>query len=191
MESKFFSFIKPYLHFIDDGHMFRKPFSWLYTIIAGLNLLIPIFVFVQAVQNDVFDMKGKFIVVFILVWIVIAFAGWISFQLWWDRKDAVLASSVEGDEFAATPVFSHFIQTLGEWAGTWIGIVGTSFAIIATIFLGDEGSYLSSSIGLDFMEANVLSIILMPIYGFLLLVGSRFIAESFRALTSIANNTKK
>jgi hypothetical protein len=41
------------------------------------------------------------------------------------------------------------------------------------------------------MEVGFLSIILMPIYGFLIIVATRFLAEQFRALVSIANNTKK
>ena len=91
----------------------------------------------------------------------------------------------------ATPVFSHFIQTIGEWLGTWIGIVGFSVALLTTLILGDEGYYLSSQLGLGFMKTGVLFIILMPVYGFLIIVATRFLAEQFRALSSIANNTRK
>lgn len=191
MENKFFTFIKPYLSFIDNGNLFRKPFSWLYILMAIINLILPIYIFIQAVDNNIFDSPTKFIFTFIILWIIIAFASWISFQLWWDRRTKVKNISVEGDEFVATPVFSHFIQTFGEWLGTWIGIVGFTFALLATIILGDEGYYLSQQLGLGFMNTGFLFIILMPIYGFLIIVMTRFIAEQFRALTSIANNTRK
>lgn len=92
----------------------------------------------------------KLILAFILIWIIVAGLGWISFQLWWDRKDKVSTSSDEKDQFVATPVFSHFIQTMGEWLCVWIGIGGC-----------------------------------------LILVFTRFLAEQFRALASIANNTRK
>jgi hypothetical protein len=41
------------------------------------------------------------------------------------------------------------------------------------------------------MKTGFLFIILMPIYGFLIIVATRFLAEQFRALSSIANNTRK
>ena len=191
MDNKFFTFIKPYLSFIDNGHLFRKPFSWLYIILAVLNLILPIYLLYQAISNKIFDASAKYVVVFLLIWIIIAFVSWISFQLWWDRKSKVISTSIESDEFVATPVFSHFIQTLGEWLGTWIGIVGFSFALLSTIILGGEGNNLSSQLGIDFLGTGFLSIFLMPIYGFLIIVVARFLAEQFRAFASIANNTKK
>lgn len=153
---------------------------------------MPIYIFVEAVNEGVFDGPGKLIVVFILIWLIMAFAGWISFQLWWDRRTKILTTSKQDDDFVATPVFSHFIQTFGEWAGTWIGIVGFGFALISTIFLGERGGAgLSNQIGVGVLESGILAIILMPIYGFLIIVVTRFLAEQFRALASIANNTKK
>ena len=191
MDNKFLTFIKPYLSFIDNGHLFRKPFSWLYAILAIINLILPLYVFYMTVDNRIFDSPAKFVIVFLLVWIIIAFASWVSFQLWWDRKSKITNTSIEGDEFVATHVFSHLIQTIGEWLGSWIGIVGFGTALLTTIILGDEGYYLLRSIGAGFLKTGWLSIVLMPIYGFLIIVATRFLAEQFRALASIANNTKK
>ena len=185
MDNKFFTFIKPYLSFIDDGHLYRKPFSWLYTILAAINLILPLIVFVTAINNGIFDMPIKFFFVFFLVWIMIAFAGWVSFQLWWDRKSKITNTSIEGDEFVATPVFSHLIQTFGEWLGTWFSIVGFGTALIATIFLGSGAEHFLSGMGLGMLQAGWLSIILMPLFGFLIIVVTRFLAESFKALSSI------
>lgn len=190
MNSKFFTFIRPYLLFIDNGNFFRKPFSWLYILLASANLILPIYILYKAIDNKIFDTPAKFVIVFILLWLIIAFASWISFQIWWDRKSKVLITSVAGDEFLATPVFSHFVQTLGEWFGTWVGIVGSLSALLATIILGDDANYLSYLIGLNFLEASYLFVVLMIIYGFLIIVVTRFLAEQFRALSVIANNTR-
>lgn len=191
MEDKFFTFIRPYLSFIDNGHLYRKPFSWLYTLLAILNLIFPLYIFYKAAKNDIFSAPEKLLIVFLLVWIIIAFASWISFQLWWDRKSKVITTSSHGDEFVATPVFSHLIQTIGEWLGTWLGIVGFSVALLTTILLGDEGYYITRLLELDFIGTGLTFIILMPIYGFLIIISTRFLAEQFRALSSIANNTRK
>lgn len=138
-----------------------------------------------------FETPAKFIIVFILIWLIIAFASWVSFQLWWDRKSKVIETSNEGDEFLATSVFSHFIQTLGEWIGTWVGIVGSLSALLATIILGDQDYYLSTLIGIGFLKTGYTSIVLLIVYGFLIIVITRFLAEQFRALAVIANNIKK
>lgn len=190
MNNKFFTFIKPYLSFIDNGHFYRKPFMWLYALLAIVNLIVPFFVLIQGIDNGIFEYGfGKIVFVFLLLWVIITFVSWISFQLWWDRKEKVSTISVEGDEFTATPVFSHFFQTFGEWLGTWIGIVGFSVALCTTLILGDDANYFD--IGIPFLETGFLFVILMPIYGFLIVVGARFLAEQFRALSSIANNTKR
>lgn len=192
MKNKFFTFISPYLNFIDRGDMFRKPFSWLYALLAIINLLVPFITLFWAIEKNIFEYgDSKVLITFFFVWIIIAFASWVSFQLWWDRRIKVTQTTIEGDEFIATPVFSHYIQTLGEWIGTWVGIVGTAISLSFTIIMGDVGNYLLQDFDIPFFEAGIASIILMPIYGFLIIVFGRFLAETFRALSSIANNTKK
>lgn len=191
MQSKFFTFIAPYLAFIDSGKFFRRPFSWLYAIMAIINLVLPFYVLYHAINSGIFRTQVRFVLVFILVWFAVALACWIGFQIWWDRKSKLSFTSVTGDDFITTPVFSHFIQTMGEWLGTWIAVVGFIFSLLATIFLGREGYLLSRQMGLGFFNIGLLSIILMPVYGYLIIIVSRFFAEQFRALVSIANNTSK
>jgi len=188
------TFIAPYLSFIDKGHMFRKPFSWLYALIAIINLLLPLFIILYLIGEGILYAEYKIKITILLVWAIIAFAGWLSFQLWWDRKTKITFSSYENAEFVATPVFSHLIQTLGEWIGTWIGIVGFGYALLTTIILGEEVRYLGSQFVsrgfLKFLGFGWTNVILMPVYGFLLIVLTRFLAEQIKALSAIANNTK-
>lgn len=191
MDNKFTTFIKPYLSFIDSGKLFKQPFSWLYTLLAIINLLLPLYILYEAINNKVFSIGADFTIVFILMWLIIAFVSWVSFQLWWDRKSKVLNTSTEEDEFIATPVFSHFIQTIGEWLGTWVAIVGFVTALLTTLFLGQDAYYLLRSVGVSFLKSGWSFVVLMPIYGFLIIVVTRFLAEQFKALTSIANNVKK
>ncbi|MCT4616408.1 MAG: hypothetical protein N4A49_16255 [Marinifilaceae bacterium] len=188
MNSKFFTFIKPYLSFIDNGQIFHKPFSWLYKLIAILNLIMPLYFLILAIDNGIFDSPAKLLTVFILVWILITFAGWISFQLWWDRRLKV--KKMEENEETGTYVFSNLIQTFGEWLGTWIGIVGTGAALLMTIILGDDAYTLAHQLGLGILKSGWISIVLMPVYGLLIILVTKFLSEQFRAITSIANNSK-
>lgn len=195
MENKFLTFISPYISYIDKGHLFRKPFSWLYAIIAIINLLLPLFILYQLIDNRIFSAEFKITITALLAWAIIAFAGWVSFQLWWDRKKKITFSSDDNAEFVATPAFSHLIQTLGEWIGTWVGLVGFGFAILTTIILGEEGRYLGYQLGIPivgkYLGSGWTYVFLMPIYGFLIIVLTRFLAEQIKALSAIANNTKQ
>lgn len=45
--------------------------------------------------------------------------------------------------------------------------------------------------GAFFGSGALINIVLYPIYGFMIIVVARVMAETFRALAAIANNTKK
>ena len=191
MENKFYSFIKPYLNVIDNGHFFRKPIRWLYATIAIINLLIPLYFFYLAVKNGVFEAEGKVILAFIIIWVIIIAVSWISFQLWWNRRLSVEETSMPGDEFVAIPIISHLIQTIGEWIGTWVGVVGFLVSLIITLFLGSNSDYFLYQLGINFIGTGAASIVSMPVAGFFILVIFRFIGEQFKAFAVIANNTRK
>lgn len=103
MENKFFTFLDPILGLIDDGAFFRKPFRWLYTLLAALNLLVPIGVLVAAIDNHVFNAGCKFVVAFIVLFLIICGLSWFGFQIWWNRRDKVNASSQDGDDSSPSP----------------------------------------------------------------------------------------
>lgn len=192
MNNKFFTFLDPVLEFIDNGSFFRKPFRWLYAILAGLNLLIPIGVLAAAVNNNVFDFEAKFIIAFLLLFLIVCVLSWFGFQIWWNRRDKVDISSKKDDEFVAIPVFSHFLQTGGEWLGMFVGVGGFCLSLVAIIFLGAYAPMLGESLGIgSLIGGGFGACLLFPIYGFLIVVATRVLAELYRALTSIANNTRK
>jgi hypothetical protein len=186
--NKFFAFIKPALSYIDNGSLYKKPFSWLYYALAVANLLLPLVILAVAIDNNIFSSGSKVIFTFILIWLIATFASWVGFQIWWNRSAKVIETSSAGSEFTATPVLSHFIQTIGEWLGSWIAIVGFGSSLFTWIFLG-YGGY--GGYGLWFFSLGAKGIILCPIGGFLTIVVFRCIAEGCRALASIADNTKK
>jgi hypothetical protein len=181
----FFGFSKPYLDFIGKG----KIYNLVYIVMAVINLLLPFVIIFLAVDSGIFRNGAKFTVAFIFSWLVIVFACWVGFQLWWDRRAKI--TNLENSEFVATPIFSDLFQTFGEWVGTMIGIIGAGVGLIASIFLGNGANYLFSSIGLGFMRFGVSVIIVGPIIGFFIIIISRFFAEQLRILAALANNTKE
>ncbi|MFM7078407.1 MAG: hypothetical protein ACKOYC_01300 [Bacteroidota bacterium] len=183
--------LRSFLDYIDSGLFFRQPFSWLYALIAVVNLLFPLIVLFKAYDIGIFDEPNKVLGVFIFMWVILSFAAWFSFQLWWDRKLKVVQASTDGDGFIATPVFSHFVQTFGEWLGCYVGFVGFLAALTGYFFLGNDARFILNQMDADFLAQSFLSILLIPIYGFMIVVFARVIAESLGALSAIANNTRK
>lgn len=189
-DNKFFTMIRPYLNYIDAGKLYKQPFKILYMIIAVLMLIMPFVMLYRMIDGHVFSMTAGLAIAAILIWIVFAAAGWFSFQLWWNRADDVQQTSHEGDEFVATPVISHLIQTTGEWFGSYLAGVGFLMTLISWLLGGGDGmNYLMYSIAGT--PGSPLDIIRFPIIGFLIIVFSRWIAEMIRALVAIANNTKR
>lgn len=188
MNNKYLDFYKPFLEYIDSGKFFSAPFSWLYAAFAGFNLLVPLIVLYIAIDNHLFSSGGSFFFAFLIMWIVIAIASWLGCQIWWNRRQATQAN--QDAEFVATPVFAHFIQTSGEWCGSWIAIVGAGAGIVTGIFLRDGG--ISNMLPIPFLSSGgFVSVLVMPIVGFLIIVSSRVSAELVRALVAIAINTNQ
>ena len=127
--------------------------------------------------------EGKAIFAFILIFIILCGGAWGSYLLWMNRKNKLKEVIQEDNEFIAIPVVSHLTQTVGEWLGLYIGVVGTLCSLIIALLAANELQYV--------MPVSTGIFFLMPIYGFLIVVFARLLAELYRALAVIANNTKK
>jgi hypothetical protein len=182
----FFVFSKPYLDLISKG----KIFGLVYIVMAFINLIIPFAVIFTTVDSGIFSWAPPANIIFaiILVWLVVMFASWIGFQIWWNRRVNVV--NISSSEFVATTSFSEILQTLGEWLGTLLGILGAGVGLIALIFLGEEANYLFRLIGLSFMSYGAAVIIIGPVVGFFIIVLFRFLAEQLRLFATLVNNTK-
>ena len=181
----FFTFSRPYLEFIDKGRLF----GLVYTVMAALNLLLPFAILYLVIDSGLLKLGGKFVAAFILTWLVAAFAFWVGFQLWCDRRKKATAPAPS--EFSATVAFSEILQTFGEWLGTIIGIIGAGGGLIATIFLGNNAGGLLRMMGMNFLNYGIMTVIVAPVTGFFIVVSSRFFAEQLRILAALANNTKE
>jgi len=181
-----FSFINPYFEYISKG----KLFGLVYIVMAIVNLLLPFIILYQIIDSGFFKFAdAKYIFAFIFMWIVIVAACWIGALLWWERRKKV--TSVVASEFIATPIFSDIFQTFGEWMGTMIAIIGAGGGLFASIFLGKDVNSLFNAIGMGFMQYGILTVIMGPVIGFIIIIVFRFLAEQLRIFAALANNTKE
>jgi len=184
-ENPLFNFLKPYFNFLDKG----KLLSFIYYLMAVVNLLLPFVVFFNVISSGIFRMGFNYILAFITSWAVIVVACLIGFLLWWERRKKI--ATVEDSQFVATMAFSEILQTFGEWLGTFIGIVGVGIGLFATIFLGNESDTLFNLIGLDFLQFGIATVAIGPVTGFFIIIFTRFLAEQIRLIVSLVGNTKE
>jgi hypothetical protein len=184
-EKPFFTFSRPYLDIIDKG----KLFGFIYIVMAVINLVLPFVIIYNVIDTDFFKYGAKYIFAIIFSWIVIVFACWIGFQMWWERKNKI--KTIEISEFIATVIFSEILQTFGEWLGTMIGIIGFGVGLFASIFLGNDINYLLKIFGLGFMRFGIVLVLIGPVIGFFIIIVFRFLAEQLRLFAALVNNTKE
>ena len=185
-KSPFFTFSKPYLDFLGK----EKIFNFVYIVMAVVNLILPFVIMYMVIDSGLLRYGGaKYVVAFIFAWLVILFACWIGFQLWWNRRTKI--ANLATSEFFVTAIFSEILQTSGEWVGTLIGIIGAGVGLVATITLGRDANDLFYAIGMRFMGIGAMVIFIGPVIGFFIIIFSRFIAEQLRLFAALTNNTKE
>ena len=185
-QSKFFRFAEGFINTMGNNDFFKKPLRWLYILFAVLNILVPVYMLFKLISND---MLNRFGIGGVMIWLVLAFAGWMGFQLWWNRKDKLDAYYQKGDDFFAIPLFSHYIQTMGEWLGITIAILGAGASLATWIFFSGERGRFDMDFPLPMQQFGIAGIIISPIVGFIIVLAARVVAELYRAFAAIANNT--
>lgn len=143
------------------------------------------------------DNRFKSVIGLIVFCLLSVCVGIINYLIFWNRKSKLDLIHKEKDEFLAIPVFAHFIQTIGESIGTYIGIMGFFTVLIALLFKVCFGVFgLKSLFVIDISnlahnyETGIPYLIIPLISGFLTIMMFRVVSEGIKSLAIIANNTK-
>ena len=185
-ENKFFSLFRPYLDFIGKG----KLFSLVYFAMAVINLALPFYIMYLIIDYGFFGLGAKYVFAIIFAWLIICFACWIGFQLWWNRRKKV--EVISKTEFVAIPLVSDILQTYGEWLGTLIAVIGVGAGLVTFIFLGNESTYFLSLISFGFFNySGFMNMVWGIVYGLCTIIVFRVFAELLRVVAALCNNTKE
>jgi len=157
--------ISPFLNFLDNNVLFRKPVSCLAAIIS---LLIPVSVLIMFVQFGIFksnDVGLVFACIFILA--VLIFAGFFGALIWWYRRIV----RDEGPDWYKN--IRRFIQTAGEWLGTFTAISVFGIVIVLMIFMSENYEAITGLIPFPVPSLNIAAAIAGPIGGFLIIIATK------------------
>jgi len=169
--SKGQGFVKPYLRFIDTSVLFNKPISCLFAIIS---LLLPIYVLSVFIQYNFFSSEViKLIIGCVLIVIILGFAGFLGASIWWVRR----ITRDEGPSWYNN--FRRFVQTLGEWLGTFTAISVFGIVLILTILLADKYYMIIGAFPFKIPEINIVMAFLGPICGFIIIVVTKILLFLF------------
>jgi hypothetical protein len=188
-DNKFTGFIQPVLNLIDNGVIYRKGFWLLYLISAGAALLVPVLMMVGFISNGLFRAPVGVVVGIVFVWLALAFACWLGFQVFWNRMKKIDTLFKEGEDFIAMPLVADYIKTLGEYYCLFlIGCIPGLVLLGIFAMFSDTLKYFiplaALGIGLVFASIGI------GILGYLIMLLAKFFAESLAAFAAIANNTK-
>jgi predicted PurR-regulated permease PerM len=187
-KGKFFTFSKPFTDAIDDGDLFTKVTKILYQVIGGLFLAIPLYVAYEGIDNNIFDAPFKFVILALIFFSAFTASCWISFQIFFNRKDQLDAlDNTKG--YLSSSIVSNFTRTFGECVAVFFAIVGLTTSIVGIVI--DGSGNLLEAIGISGTGTAIVDIIFFPLMAFFILVFSRFVSEAIIALADIARNTKR
>lgn len=185
IKNVFLNFIDPYLGVIDKGSFFKTPIYWFYIILGGFFLLLPFVILIAAIKYSDY-LNGKMIFGLVVLFLIFLFAGWIVFQILWNRKDNLTIKEYSNSIFAI-PIVAHLVKTLGEVLGTFVAIVGFGLALIISLFFNDNSYFLGNEIPIKGFSG----VIAFPIIGFLIVLLTSYLSETIKVLAEIAINTSK
>lgn len=135
-------------------------------------------------RNDV--KGGNTILALILFSLMVLMLGALNFLLWWSRLvDLKILLKVQ-DKFVATPVASHFIQTLGESLGLTVCLWGFFTSLIFFTCHLPIGQ-----LGFNFTGMGIIGLFAPILVGFFILFVFRIVAELLKAVIVIANNSSE
>ena len=183
---------EPVTKMFDNGSFFRKPFVWLYYILAVLSTLFPLYVLYKLIEEHTMNhYPGSSLMV-----VIVLLAGGVGGSLYWtNRAKRIGTITKEGDDYVAIPAVAALIRHLGEYIGLYIGIVmevlAIVLALIAAVQANSSGIEMRDILPFFSHGVGLLPFIILPFTGFVVVIVTRVISETYSALAAIANNTKK
>lgn len=180
---KLFSYLNLGLEYVDSGRFFRNPFKWIYYIIGVANFAVPFMMITQLINNSKW-MYGKMISMLVLLAIFALVLAFVACYWWIKRGNSLALDAKDGSRFVAIPMISNITQTAGEVVGLWVGVYGFIIVLLALLF---TNSYETHELTFGY---GIWGLLIFPVLGYLIVLFSRFLAELYLALASIANNTR-
>ena len=183
--NKINSLITKLLDWSNHSQKFLKIFQILYYYVPAV--VAPIYGLVAIIAS--FQFGASVSSVGMILFAILA--SYACFKIYWSRAKDLL-NSLENSKFFIVPAICHVIRTSGEivFAISMASPVLLIFVQIDVLASGYGG--ILDSLDLDFLAGlPILGVILAPLYGYFIMIGTKLVSELLSAVVTIANNTAK
>lgn len=175
-KNKFFNSIHNFFDYLDSALFFRHVFLGIYYLIA-LVCVVGALLLTLNTSSIIGYSANAFIKV--LTVIIILFFGFIGIFYWIEKAKKLKVILKKDDDIIVIPLVADLTKNIGDFAGIVVGVGG--FIIFFLIAIFSSAPFLPSL-------GTALAALLI---GFLIMVSFRLITELYKAIASIANNTKQ
>jgi len=185
--------IENYLNWSNDSKKFIKIFQILFYYIPAILIPLGVLITIIGKLTDGGEYYPIILLLFGIIWALVF--GYFSFNILWRRAKDLL-SEVDSNKYFVIPALAHYIRTYGEVIG--------AFCFTSPIFLlgGQISYFVGNGGGLEYLFSNIpilenlgggpiIAMIILPLYGYFVVLFAKLISESLTALVDIANNTRK
>jgi len=195
------------LSLIDSGKFFIQPMRWLYILFAYLSFVPALFIlywlYDTGIDGGLQYAKGwvkfsGYLFCFIFAVFVII-AAILMFYFWMNRSQKVVRDVNEGDQIVAMPIWAHFIQSIFESSGVYIGIIppfGAALFYLWSVFTGFKYIIPFSEFG-DIIKMFFVGLVALAFFtlicllmSYIVILLAHYIGESIRVRAQIANDVR-
>lgn len=182
----FHSAIAPTMDSFDNGSFFLGAAKTMIFVLSLLLLVSPVWLALQFHDMGIgsfYPIWKAIALTTVVAWLILVI---FSFSYWMKRIRRLNEIFYEGDEFVVVPLGTYILQWIGEWLCLILDIAG----IISLVIYYCHWS--SNNIFWEFMlewgrVMGIIAIVISTPVAFIF----RVAAEKARAITSIANNTRR
>lgn len=180
----FLSILDPMFSYIDKGKLFRQPFMWLYYLIGSVLAIACLYGLTNVFDGFKHSRGGVTFFLILMIILLLAVAVF-SIMYWFKRATQVNTGMPKNSRFFAIPAVANLLRCLGEWSGIVLACAGAYISLFASILASNDPMF--SQIA----SYGFAGVVLFPIFGYVLIVFTRFLSESTLAIASIANDTRE
>lgn len=186
---------------LDRGGFFRHPMQWLYAVVAVLYTAVavlgPLVMLVATVMaaTNAYNAKQypgsvQLLSGGSLLALAILNAAALGAYLLWARM-ADLKHLSMGRKFVVGPLMAHVVRTWGEVTGITTGLFGfLSFLAVWPLGQGLASLPWGGQFLAHYLMPGWTTGLFAPVSGFLIVLGSRWLADGIEVLFSIANDVR-
>ncbi|MBK9075746.1 MAG: energy transducer TonB [Flavobacteriales bacterium] len=190
------------MYWMDTGAFFRSPLHVIHVLTGALIMAVALSAIssgfywterFKGTAGQLVGSGGSLLVLVVSVFSVgLALVAFVGASIVWKRRKDLRTEDVYGSDFIVPPLVAHMIRTAGEAFGVMLALLGILASLLVTLLsllvrVKDMIPWLDLG---ELSAVPITGIVLAPLVGFLIVLVTRWIAETIHVAFAIANNTR-